>query len=206
MNQQYEDISEGEIISMLGEADENVSNVIYAKYHYLIDAIIKKHYRIIRMYQIDKEELLCEASYGFSDGIHSFQVGKNASLKTFLSICIERRVLKIIAKYSTNKNRLEKNHLSLNYTNEMGKDLQESLTDGTDPLSNLTSIETYNEVVDVAKKCLSNFEYEVFIYMINSTNYKTIAKALDKTPKQIDNTIQRIKAKMRQALDKSSCK
>lgn len=201
MNQKYEDITENEIISLLGENDENVNNVIYAKYHYLIDAIIRKHYRIINLYQIDRDELLCEASYGFSDGIHCFQIGKNASLKTFLSICIERRVLKIIHKYSTNKVKMEKSNLSLDYPNEIGKDLQDVLTDGKDPLSDLTSVETYNEVVDIAKNNLSDFEYEVFIYMINGTNYKAIAKALDKTPKQIDNSIQRIKSKMREALD-----
>lgn len=206
MNQNYKDITDSEIISMLGEADENVNNVIYAKYNYLIDTLIKKHYRLINMYQVDKDELLCEASYGFSDGIHSFQIGKNTSLKTFLSICIERRILKIINRYSTNKIKMEKSNLSLDYSSEMGRDLKDILTDGKDPLSDLTSIETYNEVVDMAKDKLSDFEYEVFLYMIYNTNYKDIASALNKTPKQIDNTIQRIKLKMRKALDKSSCK
>ena len=42
--------------------------------------------------------------------------------------------------------------------------------------------------------------------MINGNDYKTIAKALDKTPKQIDNSMQRIKNKMRQAMAKTSCK
>ncbi len=206
MKQAFEDISDNEIISMLGEADENVNNVIYAKYSYLIDVIINKYQRVIRMFQIDQDELLCEASYGFSDGIHSFVIGKNASLKTFLSICIERRVFKLIQKYSTDKVRKDKSNLSLEYRNEIGKELQEILTDGNDPLNALTSIETYNEVVELAKKNLSSFEYEVFIYMINGNDYKTIAKVLDKTPKQIDNSMQRIKNKMRQAMAKTSCK
>ena len=94
MKQAFEDISDNEIISMLGEADENVNNVIYAKYSYLIDVIINKYQRVIRMFQIDQDELLCEASYGFSDGIHSFVIGKNASLKTFLSSYWDIRLVK----------------------------------------------------------------------------------------------------------------
>lgn len=206
MNQNYKNISEEEIISMLGEADENVNNVIYAKYSYLIDAIIKKHHRLIKMYEVDKEELACEASYAFSNGIHNFQVGKNASLKTFLALCVERRIMKIINRYSTNKIRLNKVNLSLDYTSELGRDLKDILTDGKEPLSDLTSIETYNEVMTAAEKKLSEFEYEVFLYMINNTDYQHIAKVLDKEPKQIDNTIQRIKLKMRKAIEKSSCK
>ena len=37
--------------------------------------------------------------------------------------------------------------------------------------------------------------------MLNEVSYQEIAKILEKTPKQIDNTIQRIKLKMRKILD-----
>ena len=47
------------------------------------------------------------------------------------------------------------------------------------------------------KEQLSDSEYEVFNYVINDFDYQTIALIINKSPKQIDNTIQRIKHKIR---------
>ena len=60
---------------------------------------------------------------------------------------------------------------------------------------------SYNEIVNIAKDKLSDFEYKVFTYMLNETSYQEIAKALKKTPKQIDNTIQRVKTKIKKIID-----
>ena len=133
-----------------------------------------------------------------------FVENKNASFKTFLSLCIERRVLKCLSKYTTQKAQMINDTLSLEYADNPDKSaLIDIISDESkfDPLNNLTALETYNEIVNVAKEKLSDFEYTVFTYMINELSYQEIAKRLEKTPKQIDNTIQRIKLKMRKEIE-----
>lgn len=198
------EINENELASMISTNDEDVKNVIYENYSYLIDVLIKKYASVIAKFQIDEAEIRCEASYGFSDGINSFNENKDASLKTFLSLCVERRITNYINKCSTRKAKVINDTISLNATNEeSGTSLIDSIKDDDkyDPLKTIELNETYNEIIDLAKDTLSEAEYTVFVYMINNVGYQDIAKLLDKSPKQIDNTIQRIKLKMRKVLD-----
>lgn len=201
------DVSDSELMNMLPEDEENIKNIIYEEYGYLIDVYIRKYNNFIKMFQIDEQELRCEASYGFSDGINSYLDNKNTTLKTFLSLCIERRVIKYLSKFTTQKAHLLKDALSLDIAQgESHTPLIETISDEGifDPLNNLTSLETFSEIVTFAKENLSDFEYKVFTYMINETAYQEIARILEKTPKQIDNTIQRIKLKMRKILEEAN--
>lgn len=198
------DISDSELMSMLPEDEENIKNIIYEEYGYLIEVFIRKYASFIKMFDVDEQELRCEASYGFSDGINSYLDDKNTSLKTFLSLCIERRVIKYLTKFTTQKSHVFKDTLSLDYAHgDSHTPLIETISDDSkfDPLTNLTIFETFDEIVTLAKENLSEFEYLVFTYMLNEISYQEIAKVLEKTPKQIDNTIQRIKYKMRKILE-----
>ena len=51
------------------------------------------------------------------------------------------------------------------------------------------------------KEELSDSEYEVYSLMISGLKYNEIAMVLDKNPKQVDNTIQRLKNKIKKILD-----
>jgi RNA polymerase sporulation-specific sigma factor len=198
------DIDENELLSLLPEDEERIKNIIYERYGYLIDVILKKYASVIRTFNIDEQEIRCEASYGFSDGINSYNENKNASFKTFLSICIERRVTKCIKKYTTKKYNVIREMMSLDYVDtNIDSPLKDLISDESknDPLNNLTDLESYTEIIGIAKKVLSDFEYRVFTYMINDISYQKIAVMLEKTPKQIDNTIQRIKVKMKKELE-----
>lgn len=203
--EKYKNISDNEIISMLGEADENINNIIYSKYSYLIDSLIKKYQNFVMTLHIDKDELYSEASLAFSDGIRKFDIDKNTSLKTFLTVCIERKIINIIHKNTTKKYQKERLFLSLDYLNDYGVNLYNYFSKDDDPLKDLTEIETYDEIIGFAKNNLSSLEYEVFLYRVSNVSYKTIASLLDKTPKQIDNTLQRIKMKM-EIIMKKYCK
>ncbi len=52
------------------------------------------------------------------------------------------------------------------------------------------------------KKILTKKEYEVFTFMLRNFNYQEIARILGVSKKQVDNTIQRIKNKIREFLNK----
>ena len=95
--------------------------------------------------------------------------------------------------------------LSLEYSSDSDKaSLAELLGDDNkfNTLNNIVDEETYREVYALAKNNLSNFEYTVFNYMVNNFSYNEIATILGKTPKQIDNAIQRIKTKMKDLMEK----
>lgn len=60
--------------------------------------------------------------------------------------------------------------------------------------------EKTEQIVEQIIKNLSKMELEVFFYMVQGQDYHTIAVKMDKTEKNIDNAIQRIRQKVRRIL------
>lgn len=194
----FNDITDNEAIMLVAEKDEDAKNLLYEKYNYIIDLVLKKYESAIKILQIDRKEIHSEALYGFSDALNCYNPDKDASLATFITLCIERRVMKIIKKFNTNQIKFDKESYSLDYTyDEFGMTLVDMISDNqkNDPLVNLSDEENIKEIIDNINKSLSEFEQEVFKYMLQGLKYNDIAKILDKEPKQIDNTIQRVKNK-----------
>ena len=48
----YNDIDEQEIISLMNEDDENIRNIIYEKYSFLVDVILNKYQNAIKYSKI----------------------------------------------------------------------------------------------------------------------------------------------------------
>lgn len=186
------------LIKLALENNENAKNEIYEKYKYIIDILIKKYYNIILNLGIDKNELEQEALYAFSDALNSFNEEKKVKLSTFISICVDRKIKKILRKYNGEKAKLLNSFYSLDYDYEEGLTLKDMISDEkTDPLYNLTLKEDYEELIEKIAKCLSNTELEIFNLLKNGLDRSTIILLTGKTDKQIDNTIQRLKSKIR---------
>lgn len=194
------EFSEEEIISLALENNEEAKNIIYEKNKFIVDNLLHKYYQIATKLGIDMKELEQEAFYAFSDALNSYREDKNTKLSTFIFLCVERRLQKIIKRYSGEKAKILNNTYSLDYDyNEDGTTLKDLISDNeqNDPLKTIANEEDYKELLKKIKRCLSESEYEVFNYVISDFDYQTIALLINKNPKQVDNTIQRIKHKIR---------
>lgn len=203
INDIIENTNDSELIMLYRENDEDAKNILFLKYKFIIDIIIKKYQNIINILNIDMQEVYSECTVGFSDALRSFQEDKNATLPSFITICVERRLMGLIRKYNREKYKIIKESYSLDYYyDELDKPLMEILVDNSyEPLINITEEESYKELLKDIKTKLSTQENEVFDYMIKGFNYTQIAKILDCTPKKIDNTMQRIKLKIKNILE-----
>ena len=184
-------------------ASDEAKNELYKKYKYIEDILIRKYASMAGYLNIDMNELISEAAYAFSDAINSYQNDKNAKLSTFISLCIDRRLQKLIKKYSSEKAKILNNTYSLDYDyNEDGVTLKDLISDSSinDPLKKLAEEQEYDELLSKIKNALSDSEYEVFKLYSSGFDYQTIALITNKNSKQIDNTIQRLKHKIRDIL------
>ena len=197
------DTNDSELIMLYRDNDENAKNLLFYKYKYVIDILINKHMLALKKYNVDMQEAYSECNVGFSDGIKSFDETKDASLVTFVTLCIERRLGNLLRKYKREKHKVMQESYSLDYVYENDINLLDTLKDNYvhDPLSDMTDDERVKEICALAKKTLTSTEFEVFNLMVFGFDYKEIAAILKKTNKQIDNTIQRIKIKMKKVLE-----
>ncbi len=195
-----EEINDSELIMLYREDDENAKNLAFYKYKFIIDILIRKYQSYLKKLNVDFQEVYSECTIGFSDALRNYQDEKESSLATFITLCVERRILGLIRKYNRDKYKNLNNTYSLDFEiNNDGANLLDILSDEGefDPLNSITETETYRELVAKIKDRLTTREYEVFCLMSRGLNYKEIAEILKATPKQIDNTMQRIKNKIR---------
>lgn len=202
-NELIENTNDYELIMLYREEDEDAKNILYLKYKFIIDILIKKYQKLITALNIDMQEIFSECTVGFSDGLRSYQEDRDSMLPSFISLCVERRLTGVIRKYNREKYKIINDSYSLDYFYEQfGRPLMDILVDNSnEPLDNMMEEEEYKELLDCIKKSLSQRENQVFSLMISGFEYHQIATILHKTTKQIDNTMQRIKLKIKDILE-----
>ncbi len=195
----YQNYSDSELFSMICESSEEAKEIIYNKYKYVIDVIIRKYVYTAKKLGVEYNDLYQEGLVGFADALNHYDESKNVQVSTFLSVCIERRLQNAILKAGRIKNKILLESLSLDHVyGEQQVPLHEMISEpNSDPLFGISKQEEYNDLRMKIKKQLSSSEYEVYNFMVQGLNYQDIALILNKTPKQIDNTIQRIKNKIK---------
>lgn len=199
MLMEYNDV---ELLQLVNENSEEAKDTLYEKYNYIIDIIMAKYRKVFYVLDMDFMEVRQDAMLAFSDALVSYSSDKETSLATFVSLVIERKIQNCIRKADTIKNKKNNSNYSLDYEYEaFNKPLSELIGDpNSDPLIKIESKETYEELVSKIKGTLSPLEYEVYELLISGFNYLDIAKILAKEPKQIDNTIQRLRTKIKELI------
>lgn len=200
----YNDYNDEELFMMVCEDEESAKEILFNKYKHVMDIIIKKYSYSAKALGLDYKELYSEALIGFTDAINNYDSNKKAGLNTFITLCINSRLQKLIEHVKTDKNRINTDTYSLDHVyDEFGISLSEVISDNqkNDPLENMVEDEKVDELTERIKKDLSAFECQVFDLMINNFSYTEIANILEKSPKQIDNTIQRLKSKAKKTIE-----
>ena len=200
----YEDIDDGQLISMLHESSEEAKDILFEKYKYIIEIELKLYSSMARVLGYDYNDLYQDALVGFSDALVSYRTDKHAALSSFITLCVDRKLQVCIKKAGRLKNKLLNDSLSLEHVYDAyTSPLMDLLSDNkkNDPLENIVKEEKMAELVGNIRNSLSDREYEVFSLMVNGLKYDEIATLLNKDLKQIDNTIQRVKAKIKKIVE-----
>lgn len=204
----YQEYQDSELFSMICESNEEAKEILYNKYKYVIDVIIKKYIYTAKKLGVEYNDLYQEGLVGFADALNCYDESKNVLLSSFIGLCVERRLQNAVLKAGRLKNKILLESLSLDH--EYGEHqipLKEMIQDqkNSDPLQGITKQEELDELLSHIKKNLSKQEYEVYELMIHGLSYQDIALVLNKSLKQVDNTMQRIKNKIRSILKEVKC-
>lgn len=187
---------DSELEFYLHDNNEDAVDIVYEKYKYIIEVLISKYRRVFYALNIDLDEVKQEANLAFSSAIYSYNQDKDTSMSTFITLCVERKIRQVIKSHETVKSRVYSETLSLNGKSDVN--LEDFIGDETyEPLKTVENIDTIEYINNEVKTILSSSELEVYNLLIQGLDYVEIARVLDKTPKQIDNSIQRIRIKLK---------
>ena len=200
----YEDYKDEQLIGLMRESSEEAKDILFDKYRYIIDIEIKKYMSMASMLGYDYNDLYQDALVGFSEALNDYREDKAAALSSFITLCVDRKLQVSIIKAGRLKNKLINDSLSLDYTYEQfACPLRDIISDNSlnDPLENIIKDEKLADLNKLIENNLSESEYEVYALMISGLKYGEIALLLNKNPKQIDNSIQRVKNKIKKILE-----
>jgi len=101
---------------------------------------------------------------------------------------------------SSNRNKNKILNESISYDDDENQLLKFIKSENPSPEEEIINIELEENLLQKIKEVLTDLEEQVFSLLISGFKYKEIAEMLDKDGKSIDNTIQRIKVKIKNIL------
>lgn len=197
---EFEKMSENDIINLAQKRENAAMEYLLEKYKPLVRQKTRKLFLI----DGDKDDLIQEGMIGLFKAVRDYQVGKDAAFRTFADLCISRQLYSAIKKSNRLKNQPLNSYVSI-YSDEFS-DADELAGDrtvissGSDNVANPEAIMIDREnAIDMQNKMfdkLSKMEREVLKRYLEGMTYQEIAADMEKSPKSIDNALQRIKGKI----------
>ncbi len=150
----------------------------------------------------DSEDLIQEGMVGLLAAIREYDPGKAAGFRTYAEVCIKHRLISAIKAAARDKHTPLNNYVPFEtplfsgngdpYAYGTAHQLQK------DPEEILLSREAFRERMQALEGQLSGFEARILRLYLNGLSYSEIAAEVNKSPKSVDNAVQRIRRKLAQ--------
>lgn len=190
-------------------SDESLCGLAAAGDRLAEERLISKYTRLVRscarpffLAGGDSEDLIQEGMIGLMNAVREYDGEKEASFRTFAETCVRNRLLSVLRAASRGK------HIPLNQSVSLDTPFfdSDSYALGTQDLSQrspedfLIDREHTSSLLFGVRKKLSEFEAKILGYYLDGLSCREIAETVGKTPKSVDNAVQRIRRKVAQQL------
>ncbi|MDD6654745.1 MAG: RNA polymerase sporulation sigma factor SigH [Treponema sp.] len=195
----YEQMTDEQLIKKLRDGDSRIIDYIMEKYKNLV----RKEANAMYLLGGETDDLIQEGMIGLFKAVQDYNVSQESSFFSFAKLCITRQMYSAIEASKRKKHGPLNSYISFYEKNGEQNSLLETMEAGeeSDPEKLLVSQEYTQILQNKLKENLSDLENRVLYLHLLGTDYKTIAKLLDRSPKTIDNALQRIKSKTEKILE-----
>lgn len=197
--EQYNLLSDEELISRLREGHEDIRDYLMEKHKNLV----RKKARALYLIGGDNDDLIQEGMIGLYKAIRDFDPERGASFHTFADLCISRQLYTAVQASQRQKHQPLNSYVSLSDSDNEEQTSSRAFYAANDvrnrnPEELFIARENLEDMEELIEKKLSRFEREVLRYYLSGMNYSQIADTLGKSSKATDNALQRIKKKIKQ--------
>lgn len=193
---QYDGIKDEELISRFKNGESEILDYLMEKYKNMV----RKKARTMFLIGGENDDLIQEGMIGLFKAVRDYQPDRDAAFQTFASICVDRQIYNAIQSSNRQKHQPLNSYISLS---EQDGENEEHLGDnwGENPESIIIDQENVQDLEQEITATLSPMENQVLEYYLAGNVYGEIAQIMGKTPKSIDNALQRIRIKIREQLE-----
>ena len=199
----YDRMTDEQLLCDYKNGNQEIMDYLMVKYK----SMVRKKARAMYLLGGENEDLIQEGMIGLIKAVRDFDVTQKTSFSSFAELCVSRQM------YSAIEASNRKKHLPLNSYISLYEDSEQEGEGRSLPLIDTieSSKENDPEVLNFGreyteafaeqlKELLSPLENHVLYLHLMGTDYRTIAELLGKSPKSVDNALQRIKTKAQKIL------
>ena len=197
-DQNYKDLADEQLALLSRGGDEEAERLLVLR----MMPLVKKRIRPYFLIGADEEDLLQEGSIGLCSAIRDFDPERSVSFRAYADVCITNNIFAAI------KRAARKKHIPLNTSVSLDKALDDN-DEGAETFgSRLNASHDANpEELAIRRETeisferrllarLTELENSALTLFLDGKSYKQIAEELGKSPKAVDNALQRIKKKV----------
>ena len=199
----YDRMTDEQLLCDYKNGNQEIMDYLMVKYK----SMVRKKARAMYLLGGENEDLIQEGMIGLINAVRDFDVTQKTSYSSFAELCVSRQM------YSAIEASNRKKHLPLNSYVSLYEDSEQVGEGRSLPL--IDTIESSKEndpevlyfgkeyteaFAEQLKELLSPLENHVLYLHLMGTDYRTIAELLGKSPKSVDNALQRIKTKAQKIL------
>jgi RNA polymerase sporulation-specific sigma factor len=191
----YESMGEEELARLAAGNDAEALERLYAAYR----DVLRSKANLYFMVGADRDDVIQEGMIGLFFAIRNYDTAAGASFRTFAELCIKRQIINAVKMAGRKK------HTPLNESvpidaGEKGEGgaIEETLSAAgfANPEEIVLLADLLDYIGSNAPKLFSGMELLVWKSFVDGKGAAEIAGAFGKSPKSIDNALQRIKKKV----------
>ncbi len=193
---EYEKMADEELVELSGTGDKDATECLLVRYKNLVLAKARMYF----LAGADEKDIIQEGMIGLFKAIRDFDKDKLSSFKSFAELCIKRQIITAVKTATRQKHMPLNTYVSLSnpmYDGDAEGLLEEILPSSSDDPERLfISKENAEFLTGKMKEVLSTLEKQVLALYLEGKSYQEIGAILSRSPKSIDNALQRVKKKM----------
>ena len=197
----HDDLPDDELVIRAQAHDDAAVDELLNRYK----GLVRKHARALFLIGGDNDDLIQEGVIALYKAINTYDISDRAgSFAPYASTCISNHLYNVIKGANRLKNAPLNQSISLDapISNSSESDDARTLADmlPPDPLSDPAQIlidrENVTRIEDLIEERLSSLEKNVVMLYIDGNSLSKISDRLGKSPKSVDNALQRAKKKL----------
>ena len=194
----YEKMTDEQLIAALRKGESEIMDFIMEKYKYLV----RKKAKAMFLLGGENDDLIQEGMIGLFKAVRDYDLALETSFASFAELCISRQMYSAIEASKRKKDIHLKSDVSLYEEGDASEENKRPPLIDTiqpdrenNPEELFLNKEYFRQAESMLKEQLSDLENRVLYLHLLGTEYQTIAKLIGKSPKAVDNALQRIKSK-----------
>lgn len=196
----YAELTDNQLQVLAADGNTSAENELAMRYSRLVKICARPYF----LAGGDSEDLTQEGMLGLLSAIREYSPDSNASFKTYAELCIRHRLISAV------RSSLRMKHSPLNEYVSLDEILSEETKSSAAinceqfrriPEEQVLARESKNDFLSYFSRYLSKLEIEILSQYLDGLSYTEIAQASGKTPKSVDNAVQRIRNKLARYLN-----